>query len=227
MGILSVELDIPLRDFRLGLSLDVAAETVAIVGPSGAGKSTLLRAIAGLVKPRAGHVALGEDVWFDRARGIDLAPEDRSVGMVFQQYALFPHLSVQRNVEFGGKARATELLQRLGIAHLAAARPRQLSGGERQRVALARALAHDPKVLLLDEPLSALDPHTRDVVRHELSEHLSELALPTLLVTHDVADAIALAGRVGVIREGRIIQLGTPAELAEAPVDDFVARVFG
>jgi molybdate transport system ATP-binding protein len=227
MGILSVEIDIPLRDYRLGLSLDVAAETVAIVGPSGAGKSTLLRAIAGLAKPRAGHVTLGEDVWFDRERGIDLAPEDRSVGMVFQQYALFPHLSVQRNVEFGGKARATELLQRLGIAHLAAARPRQLSGGERQRVALARALAHDPKVLLLDEPLSALDPHTRDVVRHELSEHLSELALPTLLVTHDVADAIALADRVGVIREGRIIQLGTPAELAEAPVDDFVARVFG
>jgi molybdate transport system ATP-binding protein len=227
MGILSVELDIPLRDFRLGLSLDVAAETVAIVGPSGAGKSTLLRAIAGLVKPHAGRITLGEEVWLDRVRGIDLAPEDRSVGMVFQQYALFPHLSVQRNVEFGGKARATELLQRLGIAHLAAARPRQLSGGERQRVALARALAHDPKVLLLDEPLSALDPHTRDVVRQELAGHLAALALPTLLVTHDVADAIALADRIGVIREGRIIQVGTPAELAEAPVDDFVARVFG
>jgi molybdate transport system ATP-binding protein len=227
MGILSVELDIPLRDFRLGLSLDVAAETVAIVGPSGAGKSTLLRAIAGLVKPHAGRVTLGEEVWLDRVRGIDLAPEDRSVGMVFQQYALFPHLSVQRNVEFGGKARATELLQRLGIAHLAAARPRQLSGGERQRVALARALAHDPKVLLLDEPLSALDPHTRDVVRRELAGHLAGLALPTLLVTHDVADAIVLADRIGVIREGLIIQVGTPAELAAAPVDDFVARVFG
>jgi molybdate transport system ATP-binding protein len=227
MGILSVELDIPLRDFRLGLSLDVAAETVAIVGPSGAGKSTLLRAIAGLVKPHAGRVTLGEEVWLDRVRGIDLAPEDRSVGMVFQQYALFPHLSVQRNVEFGGKARATELLQRLGIAHLAAARPRQLSGGERQRVALARALAHDPKVLLLDEPLSALDPHTRDVVRRELAGHLAGLALPTMLVTHDVADAIVLADRIGVIREGRIIQVGTPAELAAAPVDDFVARVFG
>jgi molybdate transport system ATP-binding protein len=227
MGILSVELDIPLRDFRLGLSLDVAAETVAIVGPSGAGKSTLLRAIAGLVKPHAGRITLGEEVWLDRVRGIDLAPEDRSVGMVFQQYALFPHLSVQRNVEFGGKARATELLQRLGIAHLAAARPRQLSGGERQRVALARALAHDPKVLLLDEPLSALDPHTRDVVRRELAGHLAGLALPTLLVTHDVADAIVLADRIGVIREGLIIQVGTPAELAAAPVDDFVARVFG
>jgi molybdate transport system ATP-binding protein len=227
MGILSVELDIPLRSFRLGLSLDVAAETVAIVGPSGAGKTTVLRAIAGLLKPRGGHVALGEQVWFDSERGIDLAPEDRSVGMVFQQFALFPHLSVQRNVEFGGKERALAMMERLGIAHLAAARPRQLSGGERQRVALARALAHDPKVLLLDEPLSALDPHTRDGIRHELAAHLSELVLPTLLVTHDVADAIALADRVGVIREGRIIQVGTPAELAEAPADEFVARVFG
>jgi ABC-type sulfate/molybdate transport systems ATPase subunit len=227
MGILSVELDIPLRSFRLGLSLAVAAETVAIVGPSGAGKSTVLRAIAGLLRPQAGRVTLDDEVWFDSARRLNLPPEDRSVGMVFQQYALFPHLSVQRNVEFGGKARARALMERLGIAQLAAARPGQLSGGERQRVALARALARDPKVLLLDEPLSALDPHTRDVVRHELSGHLAEIGLPTLLVTHDVADAIALADRVGVIREGRIIQLGTPTELAAAPADEFVARVFG
>jgi ABC-type sulfate/molybdate transport systems ATPase subunit len=146
--------------------------------------------------------------------------------MVFQQYALFPHLSVQKNVEFGGKERAGELLERLGIAHLARARPPQLSGGERQRVALARALARSPKVLLLDEPLSALDPHTRDGVRAELAGHLARLGLPTLLVSHDVADAIALADRVGVIRDGRIIQLGTPAALAAAPVDEFVARVF-
>ena len=227
MGILSVELDIPLRSFRLGLSLDVAAETVAIVGPSGAGKSTVLRAIAGLVRPHAGHVRLDDAVWYDGARTIDLAPEERSVGMVFQQYALFPHLSVRRNVEFGGKERAGALLERFGIAHLESARPGQLSGGERQRVALARALARDPQVLLLDEPLSALDPHTRDGVRHELAGHLAELGLPTLLVTHDVADAIALADRVGVIREGRIVQLGTPAQLAAAPVDEFVARVFG
>jgi molybdate transport system ATP-binding protein len=227
MGLLSVELDIPLRSYRLGLSLDVAAETVALVGPSGAGKSTVLRAIAGLIRPAGGHVTLGDEVWFDRARGIDLAPEERSVGMVFQQYALFPHLSVQRNVEFGGKERAGTLMERLGIAHLAGARPHQLSGGERQRVALARALARDPEVLLLDEPLSALDPHTRDVTRDELRGHLTTFVLPTLLVTHDVADAIALADRVGVIRDGRIIQLGTPAELAAAPADEFVARVFG
>jgi molybdate transport system ATP-binding protein len=149
------------------------------------------------------------------------------VGMVFQHYALFPHLSVRKNVEFGGKERAQALLERLAIAHVAAARPGQLSGGERQRVALARALARDPQVLLLDEPLSALDPHTRDAVRRELARHLEQFGLPTLLVTHDVADAIALADRVGVMRDGRIIQLGTPAELAGAPADEFVARVFG
>jgi ABC-type sulfate/molybdate transport systems ATPase subunit len=227
MGILSVELAVPLRRFRLELSIAVATETVAIVGPSGAGKSTVLRAVAGLLRPESGRVALDDDVWFDSQTHVDRAPEDRSVGMVFQQYALFPHLSVQKNVEFGGKERSAELLERFGIAHLARARPPQLSGGERQRVVLARALARSPKVLLLDEPLSALDPQTRDVVRAELVGHLERLALPTLLVSHDVADAVALADRVGVIRDGRIIQLGTPAELAAAPADEFVARVFG
>jgi ABC-type sulfate/molybdate transport systems ATPase subunit len=227
MGILSVELAVPLRSFRLELSIAVATETVAIVGPSGAGKSTVLRAVAGLLRPESGRVALDDDVWFDSSTRVDRAPEDRSVGMVFQQYALFPHLSVQKNIEFGGKERSAELLERFGIAHLARARPPQLSGGERQRVALARALARSPKVLLLDEPLSALDPQTRDVVRAELVGHLERLALPTLLVSHDVADAVALADRVGVIRDGRIIQLGTPAELAAAPADEFVARVFG
>ncbi len=226
MGILSVDLAVPLRSFRLELSLEVAAETVALVGPSGAGKSTILRAIAGLLKPAAGRVAVGDAVWFDAARRIDLAPEDRSVGLVFQQYALFPHLNVERNVQFGGKARAGALMERLGIAHLAKARPRDLSGGERQRVALARALAREPEVLLLDEPLSALDPHTRDVVRAELAQDLQAFALPTLLVTHDVADAKALADRIGVVREGRLIQLGTASELAASPADDFVARVF-
>jgi molybdate transport system ATP-binding protein len=226
MGILSVDLAVPLRNFRLELSLAIAAETVAIVGPSGAGKSTILRSIAGLLKPAAGRVAVGDAVWFDAAKRINLAPEDRSVGLVFQQYALFPHMNVERNVQFGGKARAGELMERLGIAHLAKARPRDLSGGERQRVALARALAREPAVLLLDEPLSALDPHTRDVVRAELAEDLQAFSLPTLLVTHDVADAKALADRIGVVREGRLIQLGTASELAASPVDDFVARVF-
>jgi molybdate transport system ATP-binding protein len=227
MGLLSVELGIPLRSFSLELSLVVDGGTFALVGPSGAGKSTVLRAIAGLVRPASGRVALDDEVWFDATTRTNLAPEDRSVGLVFQQYALFPHLSVRRNVEFGGKQRADDLMQRLGIAHLHGARPNQLSGGERQRVALARAIAREPKVLLLDEPLSALDPHTRDTVREELAGHLREFGLPTIIVTHDAADAIALADTVGVIRDGRIVQIGTPSELANAPVDAFVERVFG
>ena len=132
------------------------------------------------------------------------------MGMLFQDYALFPHLTVEQNVAFGGRRRVPELLKRLRISHLAKARPPQLSGGERQRVALARALAREPKVLLLDEPLAALDAHTRSVVRVELGELLAELDLPTLLVTHDFEDAAALAGRVGVLVAGRLRQLAAP-----------------
>ena len=165
--------------------------------------------------------------WLDTDAGVDLPPERRSVGLVFQEYALFPHLDVRRNVGFGGRGRVDELLERFRISHLAGARPGDLSGGERQRVALARALARNPAVLLLDEPLSALDAHTRGVVRGELAELLAELGLPTLLVTHDFEDAAALADRVGVIVEGRILQLGAAAELLAAPADAFVASFTG
>jgi len=154
-------------------------------------------------------------------------PEERSVGLVFQSYALFPHLSVEANVAFGGNGRVRELLGALGIEQLAAERPGRLSGGERQRVALARALAREPKVLLLDEPLSALDAATRTTVREELHEVLRAQRLPTLLVTHDYLDAAALADRVGVLVDGRIVQIGTPAELAAAPASPFVAQFTG
>jgi molybdate transport system ATP-binding protein len=187
----------------------------------------VLRAIAGLLRPERGRIALGSQAWLDTKAGIDLAPERRSVGLVFQEYALFPHLDVRRNVAFGGRERVDELLERFRISHLAQARPADLSGGERQRVALARALARDPAVLLLDEPLSALDAHTRNVVRGELAELLAELRLPTVLVTHDFDDAAALADRVGVIVEGRILQLGPAAELLAAPADAFVASFTG
>jgi molybdate transport system ATP-binding protein len=227
MGPLHVDLDHALRSFRLELTLDVADGSFALVGPSGAGKTTILRAVAGLLRPDAGHVAVGRDVWLDTARGIDLPPERRSVGLVFQEYALFPHLTVAQNVAYGGHARAGELLERFGLAALAGVHPAQLSGGERQRVALARALARDPAVLLLDEPVSALDAETRDRLRSELRRHLRELALPTLVVTHDYADAVALAERIGVLVEGRIVQIGTPAELVAAPADPFVARFTG
>jgi molybdate transport system ATP-binding protein len=224
---LELDIAVALRSFELGVSLSVGAETVALVGPSGAGKSTVLRAIAGLRRPDRGRIALGERAWFDAAAKIDLPPERRSVGLVFQEYALFPHMTVRANVGFGGRARVDELLDRLGIAHLAGERPGALSGGERQRVAVARALARDPQVLLLDEPLSALDAHTRAVVRGELQDVLAALALPALVVTHDFRDAAALADRVGVIVDGRLRQEGSAAQLVAHPADAFVASFTG
>jgi molybdate transport system ATP-binding protein len=225
---LHVSFDHPLRSFGASVDLSVEpGETFALVGPSGAGKTTVLRVVAGLLRPRAGRVALDGDVWLDTGAGVCLDPDRRSVGLVFQEYALFPHLSVEGNVGFGGRARASELLERFRIAHLAKAKPAELSGGERQRVALARALARGPAVLLLDEPMSALDAHTRASVRAELQELLRDLALPTILVTHDFEDAAALADRVGVIADGRILQLGPPDELVAAPSDAFVASFTG
>ncbi len=149
------------------------------------------------------------------------------MGLVFQEYALFPHMTVRANVAFGGAERVDDLLGRLRISHLAGERPGGLSGGERQRVALARALARDPDVLLLDEPLAALDAHTRTVVRGELQDVLAELALPALIVTHDFGDAAALADRIGVIVDGRLRQQGTATELVAHPADAFVAAFTG
>ena len=247
MDALSADITLPLRSFELRVGLPVGAETVALVGPSGAGKSTVLRAIAGLVRPLAGRIALGGDVWFDAAARIDLPPEQRRVGLVFQEYALFPHLSVRENVLFGApgagrakdrlpgraaaraaaRARADAILERFHMAHLAGTRPGTLSGGERQRVALARAIAREPGVLLLDEPLSALDAHTKATVRTELHGLLRDLGLPALIVTHDFEDAAALATRIGVLVDGTLRQLATPAELVAAPADAFVARLTG
>ena len=219
MDTLRADLAVPLRAFRLELELEVGRETVALVGPSGAGKTTVLRAIAGLQKLERGSVTCGGEDWTRRR------PEERSVGYVFQDYALFPHLSVEKNVAFAGDP--ADLLERLGIAHLARARPGELSGGERQRVALARALARRPKALLLDEPTAALDPHTRGAVRAELRGLLHGLGLPTLLVTHDFEDAASLADRVGVLVEGRLRQLASPEELVAKPADPYVASFAG
>ena len=227
MDALRLDFGVPLRSFELGLALDIGRETVALVGPSGAGKSTVLRAIAGLMRPGRGRIELDGEVLFDAEAGIDLPPEQRRVGLVFQEYALFPHMTVAQNVEYGGQGtrrRAARAVPHLPSGQGAAG---QLSGGERQRVGLARALARGPRVLLMDEPLSALDAHTRANVRAELQELLRHLALPTLLVTHDFEDAAALADRVGVIVEGRVLQLGPPPELVAAPVDPFVASFTG
>ncbi|HEX5449606.1 MAG TPA: ABC transporter ATP-binding protein [Gaiellaceae bacterium] len=209
---------LPLRSFTLELTLEVRG-TVALVGPSGAGKTSVLHAVAGLRRIAAGRIAVDSADW------TSLLPEQRATGLVFQDYALFPHMTVRQNVEYGGDAR--DLLQRLGIAHLANERPAKLSGGERQRVALARALARKPDVLLLDEPLAALDAHTRTQVRGELHELLGTLDIPVLLVTHDFEDAAALASQVGVLVEGKLRQLGTPSELVAAPADAFVASFTG
>ena len=226
MGTARLDLKVPVRDFDVEVALDVGAETVALVGPSGAGKTTVLRAIAGLAKPSRRLVAANGEVWFDSERRINRRPEERAVGYVFQEYALFPHLSVERNVAFAG-GEPGDLLERLGIGDLAKAKPTELSGGEQQRVALARALAHKPQILLLDEPMAALDPHTRGRVRAELRTLLHELGLPSILVTHDFLDAAALADRIAVLVEGRIVQTGTAEELIASPATPFVAELAG
>jgi ABC-type sulfate/molybdate transport systems ATPase subunit len=214
---LALDFTLPLRAFELELTLEVE-RTTALVGPSGAGKTSVLRAVAGLVRPQGRIFLNGRDL-------TALPPEQRRVGLVFQDYALFPHMTVRGNVAYAGPV--GDLLERFRIAHLAHARPGELSGGERQRVALARALARDPDVLLLDEPLAALDAHTKSQVRGELSELLRGLGLPTLLVTHDYEDAAALADEVGVLVDGKLRQLGPPAELVARPRDAFVASFTG
>jgi ABC-type glutathione transport system ATPase component len=227
MDLLDIDIALTRRAFGLRAALSLGAETIALVGRSGAGKTSLLRTVAGLERPQAGHIALGSELWFDAARKIDLNAERRRVGYLPQDYGLFPHLSVAANVRFAGKRDRPDLLERFGIEHLARTRPRRLSGGERQRVALARALAREPRVLLLDEPFGALDAITRQQVRDGLADVLSKLQLPTLLVTHAFEDASALARRVGVIENGRLVQLATAAELLRSPANAMVAALTG
>jgi molybdate transport system ATP-binding protein len=227
METLELDICVPVRSFDVDVALELPPGVFALAGPSGAGKSTILRSIAGLVRPSRGWIALGATVWFDPAARIDLEPQARSVGVVFQDYALFPHLSVAKNVAFGASGSIDGLLERFRIEHLAGEHPAFLSGGERQRVALARALAREPDVLLLDEPLAALDAGTRERVRGELGELLREVALPTVLVSHDFEDAAALAERVGILVDGRIVQTGSPAALVADPRTAFVASFTG
>jgi len=225
-----------LREFELEVELEVEpGSCIALVGPSGAGKSTTLRAIAGLHRPGRGRVELGGRVWFDREAGIELPPEDRRVGYLFQEFALFPHLSAWRNVAFGldrlprseRRAAAQRAVERFGIGALADERPATLSGGERQRLALARALAREPDLLLLDEPLSALDARTAARAGRELTAALEEVPVPTLLVTHDFGEAALLADRVAVIDRGHVVQRGTASELSARPASSFVADFAG
>lgn len=236
MGPLRVEADARFGDFRLDVALEAGeGRCLALAGPSGAGKSTVLRVIAGLRRPQRGRVICGDDTWLDTERGIDLPPDRRGCGYLFQDYALFEHLTAAHNVAFGLRGlsrrerrhRGEELLDRFGMSGRAHARPHSLSGGERQRVALARALARDPRVLLLDEPLSALDARTRAGATRELSRVLSEAGVPTVLVTHDFAEAAVLGDDVAVIDGGRVVQRGTAGDLAARPASAFVADFTG
>jgi ABC-type sulfate/molybdate transport systems ATPase subunit len=227
MAQLDIDIALARRAFELAVAFGLDAETIAVVGPSGAGKSSLLRTIAGLERPHRGRITLAKEVWLDTEEGVRLTPESRRVGYVPQDYGLFPHLTVAKNVRFAAKRYRPDLLERLGIAQLADARPPQLSGGERQRVALARALAREPRVLLLDEPFAALDTTTRAQVRDELAEELRKLQLPALLVTHSFDDACALAQRVAVLDNGRIAQFASTAELLRYPATATVASLTG
>jgi molybdate transport system ATP-binding protein len=203
---------------------------LALAGPSGAGKTTLLRMAAGLARPDRGRVACDGELWLDTAAGVDVPPERRRCALVFQDHALFPHMTALRNVAYGAhgdRRRAHELLERLGVASRAGARPRELSGGERQRVALARALAVEPRALLLDEPLASLDPRTRARAGRELAALLADLGVPAIVVTHDFTEVAVLAGEVAVLDGGRVAQRGSPSELASSPASAFVADFTG
>ncbi len=233
---LRVEAATELAEIELKVGFEVAAgECLALAGPSGAGKTTILKIVAGLMAPRRGAVSCDEDVWLDTAAGVSLPPERRSCGFLFQDYALFPHLTLLANVAYPMRGlrreerrrRAGELLERFGLQARAQARPATLSGGERQRAALARALAVEPAVLLLDEPLSALDARTRGAATRELATVLREAGAAAVLVTHDFAEAARLGDRVGVIDAGRVVQTGTASQLAAEPASAFVADFTG
>jgi molybdate transport system ATP-binding protein len=210
---LTIDASIKLRDFAFAASADIPNGVTVVVGSSGAGKSTLLRLIAGLLRPDSGTIVLDGRVLSDERTFVP--PHQRDIGLVFQEYALFPHLDVAENVAYGLRARnigsrerdtrVRETLDRLEIGALSGERVGELSGGQRQRVALARALIIEPKALLLDEPLSALDPQTRGRVRSELASILADVHIPTLLVTHDEADRAAFPQRVMHIERGQLI----------------------
>ena len=235
---LEAGLGLTLGTLVLEVELAVATgELVVLLGPNGAGKTTLLRAIAGLVPLERGRVVLDGDVLEDTAAGTWVPTEQRPVGFVFQDYLLFPHLSALENVAFGLRARglpkaearrrAAGWLERVGLATHAGVRPRALSGGQAQRVALARAMVGDPRLLLLDEPLAALDAATRTEVRRDLRRHLASFDGTRLLVTHDPLEAMALADRLVVLEGGHITQTGSPAEVSGRPRSRYAAELVG
>ena len=235
---LSADISLRLDRLRLEITLDVAAgQVLALLGPNGAGKTTVLRTLAGLQGIDAGHITLDGRVLDDPEAGSFVQAEDRPVGVVFQDYLLFPHLTVLENVAFGPRARgidtaaaratAHQWIERVGLAEHAGAKPSAISGGQAQRVALARALAIRPQLLLLDEPLAALDAATRATTRRDLHRHLQDFEGVTVLVSHDPLDALALADHVVILEDGAITQTGTIAEVTSRPRTPYVADLLG
>ncbi|MGH9097010.1 MAG: ABC transporter ATP-binding protein [Acidimicrobiales bacterium] len=235
---LSSEVGVTIGTFELRLQLHVAdSEVVAVLGPNGSGKTTLLRALAGLQPLSDGQIELDGVVLDDPVAKVLVPPERRPCGMVFQDYLLFPHLTAVANVAFGPRSRgvakadamqtAVEWLDRMGLADKAHAKPRQLSGGQAQRVALARALATDPRLLLLDEPMAALDAGIRGSVRHQLRHDLRAFRGSCVMVTHDPLDAAAIADRLFIIEDGRLVQEGTLTEVTSRPRTEYVAQLMG
>ena len=235
---LDLQFDVTLGSFRAAINLSSArGETTVILGESGSGKTTVLRVLAGLLTPQEGSFRLDDDVYLDTANGVEIPAQDRPIGYVFQDYALFPHLSVYDNIAFGLKMqriRKTEIRQRvaqaLTQAHLVGyddRRPRELSGGQQQRVAIARALALRPRLLLLDESLSALDIQTRRQVVRELRQILSELQLTTVMVSHQYSDALNLANHIMVLEGGTVIQEGSHLDLLRHPRSSYIAEMTG
>lgn len=225
----------PLRDFCLDVVDFVVqdGETLALIGENGAGKSTVLRILSGLLRPASGRVVLNDRVLFDSGEGVFLAPEDRQIGYMFQNYALFPHMTARENIAYGLRvrrmpqgavdARVNELYKRMGIAEIADELVTRMSGGQRQRTALARVLAPSPELLLLDEPLSALDVRTQEQMRRELASVIRSEKIPCVLVTHSIVDALAVADRVAVIERGVIVACGAPEEVIHNPANGFVS----
>jgi molybdate transport system ATP-binding protein len=200
---------------------------LVLFGPSGAGKTTVLRSISGLDTPDSGAIRCGDEVWYDGAGGVNVAPQKRGVGYLSQDYALFPHLTVRKNVAFGARSAADNLLARFELSGLADRYPSQLSGGQLQRAALARALAPQPRVLLLDEPLSALDAPTRLRLRGDLRQLLASVQVPAIIVTHDRTEALVLGDSIAIMIDGKLRQAGPVESVFDAPADASVAEAVG
>lgn len=224
--VLSVQLRLSTGGFQLSVDFDAPPGVTVLFGPSGSGKTSTLSAIAGLATPASGRIALGDTVWFDSERGIDVPPEERRVSLVFQSLALFPHLTALANVEYGidravpaaeRRRRAQAMLERMRVSHVSARRPRTFSGGEAQRVALARAFVREPKLVLLDEAFSALDRELRNALGAEVRALVEDAGIPAIVVTHYRIEARAIGEQAVTLRDGRVVAQGAVREVVPRP----------